>query len=99
MSFCPNCECHACQQARANNDPTSRAKADALRVITRAGELGLTESELQKFSRPFRALYAAARQDVLDDLVAQGALMQHKFPPPAGRGKWRVAFVATQVSQ
>lgn len=98
MSFCPNCECHACLKAR-HETPASKAKADALRVITKAGELGLTMSELEKFSRPFRGLYRSTRETVLDELVAEGQLVQHKFPPPAGRGKSRAAFIAAQVSQ
>jgi hypothetical protein len=99
MSFCPNCECPSCQQARLGHDPYQRAKADALRLIAGAGQLGFTNSELQKFSRHFRALYPVARKEALDELVNEGRLVCRKFPPPARRGKSRLAFIAAQVSQ
>jgi hypothetical protein len=99
MNYCQNCECFSCQQARATHNPDARAKADALRVITNAGQLGMTRSELEKFSRPFRAVHPVTREATLDQLVAEGFLIPHKFPPAAGRGKSRSAFVAAQVSQ
>ena len=99
MSFCPNCECQSCQQARLGHDPYARGKADALRLIANVGQLGLTNSELQKFSRHFRALYPVARATLLDELVDEGKLFCRKFPPPSKRGKSRVAFISTQVSQ
>ena len=99
MSFCPQCNCQACQKTRSSKDPVARASADALRLVLTAGPTGMTRSEMTKFSRPFKAVALSVQEAVLNEMVKEGLMKVYKFAPLSGRGKSRVAFVAAQVSQ
>lgn len=65
-----------------------------LEMIRSAGEMGLTERELNKSSRKFRAIDKRQKINVLDTLAFNGDISKCEFPPKSGRGGSRVAWVA-----
>ncbi len=96
--YCSNCECPSCKALRLASGGYSRVEEDALRVIIKSGEKGITLSELTRYSRPFRTIDREQQELLLDRLVGSGLLVKHEFPAPS-RGRTRVAFLAVQVSQ
>ena len=70
------------------------ARQDALRLISAAGEHGLTQREIFQGSRRFKSLPEDERQDVLDDLQCAGFITMRTFRPDSGRGLPRKAWVA-----
>ncbi len=94
--YCTHCKCDSCKALRLASGSYSRVEEDALRVIIRSGESGMTLPELTRYSRPFRTLDREQQALLLDRLEAEGKLIKHRFPA-SGRGKWRDAYLA--VSQ
>lgn len=67
-----------------------------LDVLRAAGPKGLTEREINHYSRKFRAVDKRAKINVLDTLAYTGDAARCEFPPASGRGKPRLAWVAVQ---
>lgn len=97
MNYCKHCECNSCQSIRLINAPEVKAKGEALRLIRKAGENGMTQAELCRYSRLFRVFDVYEKNEVLDTLVMEGSIILHTFKPQSGRGKSRHAYLA--VSQ
>ena len=97
--YCSNCECHSCRAQRAAAAAgAEKNAAEALRVISRAGETGRTLSELTKYSRHLRAMGTEPLAQLVDSLEVAGLVVKHRFPAPK-RGKFRDAFLAVGISQ
>ena len=71
---------------------------DVLRVLRTAGPGGRTESELTKFSRVFRALEPRQQDSIMDALKRREDVQLVQYKPPSGRGKSRMAWVATEFA-
>lgn len=97
MNYCKHCQCNSCQSIRLVNSPEVKAKGEALRLIRKAGDEGMTPAELCRYSRLFRVFDVSERESILDTLVMDGSIMLHTFKPQSGRGKSRNAYLA--VSQ
>lgn len=69
-----------------------------LGALRAAGERGLTERELNAYSRKFRAVDKRQKINVLDTLAYTGDAARCELPPLSGRGKSRIAWVATGES-
>lgn len=96
--YCTNCQCDSCRALRLASGDYSRVLEDALRVIIRSRENGMTLSELTRYSRSFRTIDREQQILMLDKLVAEGKVIKHVFPAE-NRGRPRVAFLALEVSQ
>ncbi len=72
-------------------------KLQALALIKKSGERGLTERELGKMSRKFAALDQRGQINVLNSLVFSGDILRVEIPTVLGRGKKRLAWIAVQV--
>jgi hypothetical protein len=70
-----------------------RWQADALRLIKKSAERGMTERELFKLSRVLQSLNDIQFGQVMSKLVGRGEVFFHKFAQ-AGRGRPRSAWVA-----
>ena len=71
---------------------------DVIRVIRAAGPSGRTESELTRFSRVFRALEPRQQDSIMDALKRREDITLVQYKPPSGRGKSRMAWVATELA-
>lgn len=97
--YCSNCQCDSCRAQRAAAAAGAEANAaEALRVISRAGEQGRTLSELEKYSRHLRAMGKQPLAQLIDSLEVSGLVVRHRYQAPK-RGKYRDAFLAVKVSQ
>lgn len=97
--YCSNCQCDSCRTQRAVAAAGAEDKAaEALRLISKAGEEGRTLSELEKYSRHLRAMGKESLAQLIDSLEVAGLVVKHRHPAPK-RGKNRDAFLAVQVSQ
>lgn len=96
--YCCNCKCDGCLSIRLGADEPSKAQQDALRLIIKSGVDGKTLAELVRFSRHFRALDREQQAALLDRLEMQGKVIKHTFPAPE-RGRFRVAYLAAEISQ
>jgi hypothetical protein len=71
-------------------------RSDLLEVIRRAGIRGRTERELARFSRPYAGMEPRMRKAIMDSLRADELVAYTEFKSPSGRGKPRLAWIATQ---
>lgn len=71
---------------------------DVIRVIRAAGTTGRTESELTKYSRVFRALEPRQQDSIMDALKRREDVSLVQYRPPSGRGKSRMAWVASEFA-
>lgn len=71
------------------------AKMQVLNLIRQAGPRGLTEREIDKSSRKFRAVPQRQQVELLNSLQFVGHAMRVEIPPTTGRGKPRHAWIAT----
>lgn len=71
---------------------------DVLRVLRAAGPVGRTESELTKYSRVFRALEPRQQDSIMDALKRREDVQLVQYKPLSGRGKSRMAWVATEFA-
>lgn len=95
--YCNNCQCVLCVAKRSAPAIENRVQWDVIRLLTKAKESGMTMSELCKFSRAFRMLSNQSREVLLETLVSQGVLLKHRFPPESGRGRYRDAFLCSEI--
>ena len=98
MMYCSNCQCPSCHAQRAAEFSADKASGDVIRLVRRAGPTGLTANQLKTFSRHFRGVDAEAQALLLDQLTMAGVLIKHRFPAPV-RGRWRDAYLTSEVSQ
>ena len=70
------------------------AKMQVLNLIRQAGARGLTEREIDKSSRKFRAVPQRQQVELLNSLQFVGHAMRVEIPPTSGRGQSRKAWVA-----
>ena len=63
-------------------------------LIRQAGARGLTEREIDKSSRKFRAVPQRQQVELLNSLQFVGHAMRVEIPPTTGRGKPRHAWIA-----
>ena len=97
--YCSKCQCESCSTQRAATAAGAEENAaEALRVISRAGQEGRTLSELVKYSRHLRAMGKQPLAQLIDSLEVAGLVVKHRFKAPT-RGKSRDAFLAVQISQ
>jgi uncharacterized protein YbaP (TraB family) len=97
--YCSNCQCDSCRAQRAAAAAGAEGNAaEALRLISKAGEEGRTLSELEKYSRHLRAMGKEPLAQLIDSLEVAGLVVKHRHLAPK-RGKYRDAFLAVQVSQ
>ena len=82
--------------ARVADSEFGRVVLDALRFITKAQHHGLTESELGRVCRSFRALRPSERDQVFSILTRDDEANWEQKPSQSGRGKGRHALVATE---
>lgn len=82
--------------ARVADSEFGRVVLDALRFITKAQHHGLTESELGRVCRSFRALRPSERDQVFSILTRDDEANWVQKPSQSGRGKGRHALVATE---
>lgn len=94
MNYCKNCQCESCQSIKVTNSPDVKARNEALRLIKRSGDAGMTIAELGRFSRHFRVFDSVMKESIIDELIMSGLIVQHTFKPMSGRGKSRNAFLA-----
>lgn len=66
-------------------------------VLRKAGAHGLSPRELYQRSRRFRSMSHRQQVDMFMTLRANGLAVEITTPPPSGRGKPRVAWVAVDV--
>jgi hypothetical protein len=71
---------------------------EILRVIKQAGTQGRTEAELSRFCRQFKALEPRQQDNVMDSLKRREAVSLVQYKPPSGRGKSRMAWVASEFA-
>jgi len=90
--YCSNCSCSNCKIERLTNNPTEKAVRDVMRLIVEAKDDGMTESELNRYSRPFRALNDVVKDSLIESFLNQGLIIEQTFEPQ-GRGRSRKAFV------
>lgn len=69
---------------------------DVMRVLRQAGPGGRTESELTKYSRMYRALEPRQQDAIMDALKRREDIVLVQYKPQSGRGKSRMAWVATE---
>jgi len=70
------------------------AKMQVLNLIRKAGSLGMTEREIEKGSRKFRAVPQRQQVELLNSLQFVGHVQRVEIPPTSGRGQSRKAWVA-----
>lgn len=91
--YCTHCTCPSCKALKATSGDYSKVREDVLRLIIKAGESGLTLSELDRASRPIRTLNAEQIALMMDQMVSSGIVVKHTFKPESGRGRSREAFL------
>lgn len=68
-------------------------KLQVLGCIRKAGPRGLTERDLSKASRRFRAVDQRAQTNVLNSLSFTADIQRVEYPPASGRGRPRKAWI------
>ena len=84
--------------SRMGDSDFDRWCQDVLRVVKQAGPQGRTESEMTKFSRMYRALEPRQQDSIIDSLKRREAITLVQYRPPSGRGKSRMAWVASEFA-
>ena len=74
-------------------------KQHVLDLIRRAGERGMTQRELNKYSRKFYALKPREQNDVIIGLQQSCLIDEREIPTKSGRGRKRKALVAIDVEE
>lgn len=82
--------------SRMGDSDFDRQAQETLRIIQMAGPEGRTHAEMATRSRMFRALKPNEQDAVLDSLKRREAVSLVQYKPPSGRGKSRMAWVATE---
>ena len=82
--------------ARVADSEFGRVVLDVVRFINKAQKHGLTEHELSRVCRSFRALRPNERDQVFAILIRDDEANWCQFPSQSGRGKGRHALVATE---
>lgn len=70
------------------------AKQQVLNLLKKHGERGMTVPEINRASLRFRGMNQRQQIELLNSLAFVGQAAMVEFPPPSGRGKKRVAWVA-----
>jgi len=71
-------------------------KKDVYDKIIKAGARGMTESDLEKYSRKFRTIDYRAQSNVLNSLAFIGKISKVDIASNGGRGRKRAAWVAVE---
>lgn len=66
-----------------------------LEIIRQSRDRGMTERELYQRSRKYRALDKRGRLNIMASLEQPGQIARAEVPTPGGRGRKRLAWVAT----
>ena len=82
--------------SRMGDSDFDRQAQETLRIIQKAGTEGRTHAELATRSRMFRALKPNEQDAVLDSLKRREAVSLVQYKPSSGRGKPRMAWVASE---
>ena len=82
--------------ARMGDSDFDRQAQETLRVIRKAGVRGRTHAELAEASRMFRALKPSEQDAVMDSIKRRDLVGLVQYKPPSGKGKSRMAWVATE---
>jgi len=91
-------EHHAIRTANRLKDSVADSDFEALKLqvlacIRKAGPRGLTERDLNKQSRKFRAVDQRQQVNVLNSLAFAADIQRVEFPPASGRGPGRKVWV------
>ena len=70
-----------------------------MKCLIKAGERGLTPSQIEKVSRKFEGLPKRSQVELLNSLAFVGRARNVLIPPASGRGKARDAWVALDGSE
>lgn len=81
---------------RMGDSDFDRQAQETLRVIQKAGPQGRTHAQIAEFCRMFRALKPTDQDAVLDSLKRRELISLVQYRPSSGRGKSRMAWVATE---
>lgn len=89
---------HAVRLADRLQDSVADSEFEALKLqvlacVRQAGPRGVTERELNKVSRKFRAVDQRQQLNVLNSLAFAADIQRIEFPPASGRGSARRAWV------
>lgn len=71
---------------------------EVLRVVKQGGTAGRTEADLSKYCRQFRALEPRQQDSVMDSLKRREAVQLVQYKPQSGRGRSRMAWVASEFA-
>jgi hypothetical protein len=82
--------------ARMGDSDFDRQAQETLRIVRNASTRGRTHAELVEASRMFRALEPRQQDAVMDSLKRREAIQLVQYKPPSGRGKSRMAWVASE---
>lgn len=82
--------------ARVADSEFGRVVLDVMRFVTKAQHLGMTEHELSRACRSFKALRPSERDQVFAIVLRDDEANWQQFPSQSGRGKGRHALVATE---
>lgn len=74
------------------------AKKQVINLLRKHPDRGMTVPEINRASLRFRSMTQRQQIELLNSLVFVGQAAMVEFPPPSGRGKKRVAWVAIDES-
>lgn len=83
-------------ETRLGDSDFDRQAQETLRLIRVGSTRGRTTAELAESSRMFRALKPIEQDAVMDSLKRREAVVLIQYQPSSGRGKPRIAWVATE---
>jgi hypothetical protein len=75
------------------------AKKQVLNLLIKAGERGMTPSEINRHSRAFRGMTQRQQTELLNSLAFLNQVRQMSFGTQSGKGRPRVAWVAIEEGE
>ena len=78
-------------------DSDFEAACNQVLSLIRSHRHGLTQAEIGRFSRRYRALDQRGRMNILNTLKFAGDIELVTIPPKIGRGKPREAWIAVNL--